>query len=159
MKRTGSFQVKLVMIWMVIVLSAAPIALADTNYHFSSSLDNSAGEPEKFHALPDLPRQTDYVDSSVQIVIDKRTGEIIKGNMLLLGNGKVTCDNLHLDILESKPTMYSSRMPAADTTIQPVTLGQVVTALLTLSVKPAEIIDILKSLIQKGVLQAELIVQ
>lgn len=112
--------------------------------------------------LPELPRsvhEAEAADTDARVIIDHETGEIVKGYRLALGEARVDYQDLHLDIRLPASGENKGGKPSTNSVLQPVTIGQVVTALLTLSVQPDEIIAILKTLIHEGALRAILIVQ
>ena len=154
-----SFYPKIALIFLIVMIWTGPVFLFGANRYYGTT---TRDWEEILNRLPEFPvhrEQKRDAESPEQIVIDEQTGEIIQGDMLLFGDTRVDFNNLHIDINQPNPAMYTSSTTSPASHIQPVTIGQVVTVLITLSMKPSEIIEILKSLIREGVLQAELVVR
>ncbi len=117
-------------------------------------------------------------EASSRIVINERTGTIVLGEQVRIGRGAITKGNLTVTIAEtpeaSQPAPFSQGtteiLPRTDLLIEEqdrglslingaASLSEVVEVLNVLGVTPRDMIDILQSMAQAGMLHGELIVQ
>lgn len=143
----------MLLVWII------PVLLPGANRSLETFSQDDSQHSIRFSALPHSFDRSGIIDTTARIVVDRQTGEIIKGNWLALREARVNYHNLRMDIRRPKAEGDTGGRQPKRSHVQPVTIGQVVTALLTLSVQPSEIIEILESLIHEGVLRAQLIVQ
>jgi flagellar P-ring protein precursor FlgI len=117
-------------------------------------------------------------EASSRVVINERTGVIVLGEEVRLGRGAITKGNLTVTIAESPEVSQPAPLSEGETTVVPRTsllveeedralsilngaasLAEVVEVLNVLGVSPRDMIEILQSLAQSGMLHAELVVQ
>ena len=117
-------------------------------------------------------------EASSRIVINERTGTIVLGEQVRIGRGAITKGNLTVTIAETPEASQPAPLSGGTTEVLPRTdllieeedrglslvngaasLAEVVEVLNVLGVTPRDMIDILQSMAQAGMLHGELIVQ
>jgi flagellar P-ring protein precursor FlgI len=117
-------------------------------------------------------------EASSRVVINERTGVIVLGEEVRLGRGAITKGNLTVTIAEQPEVSQPSPFSEGQTAVVPRTsllieeedrplsivngaasLAEVVEVLNVLGVSPRDMIEILQSMAQSGMLHAELVVQ
>lgn len=117
-------------------------------------------------------------EASSRVVINERTGVIVLGEEVRITRGAITKGNLTVTIAESPEVSQPAPFSDGETTVVPrtrllieeenralsivngaATLNEVVEVLNVLGVSPRDMIEILQSMAQSGMLHADLIVQ
>ncbi|QDU70081.1 flagellar basal body P-ring protein FlgI [Engelhardtia mirabilis] len=117
-------------------------------------------------------------EASSRVVINERTGVIVLGEEVRLTRGAITKGNLTVTIAESPEVSQPAPLSEGETTVVPRTnllieeeqralsiingaasLQEVVEVLNVLGVSPRDMIEILQSMAQSGMLHADLVIQ